>query len=119
MRTLSNTAVMENISIPSEFVARKATVGLRDLAVKIYADGADKAAMLELYTDPLVKGFTTNPTLMRKSGVSDYCAFAREMLQLIPDRPISLEVFADEFVEMEQQALEIASWGENINVKIP
>lgn len=119
MRTLSDTAVMENISTPSEFVARKATVGLPDLAVKIYADGADKAAMLELYTDPLVKGFTTNPTLMRKSGVSDYCAFAREMLQLIPDRPISFEVFADEFVEMEQQALEIASWGENINVKIP
>jgi transaldolase len=90
-----------------------------NLRVKIYADGADKAAMLEMYADPRVQGFTTNPTLMRKSGVNDYCAFAREMLQLIPDRPISFEVFADEFDEMEQQALEIASWGGNVIVKIP
>lgn len=101
--------------------ATAATVGngLGRLHTKIYADGADKAAMLEIYADPLIKGFTTNPTLMRKSGVSDYCAFARELLQLIPDRPISFEVFADEFEEMEEQALEIASWGSNVWVKIP
>lgn len=90
-----------------------------NLKVKIYADGADKAAMLELYANPVVKGFTTNPTLMRKSGVRDYRAFAREMVELIPDRPISFEVFADDFGEMEQQAVEIASWGENVYVKIP
>jgi len=89
------------------------------LKVKIYADGADKAAMLEMYANPLVNGFTTNPTLMRKSGVTDYCAFAREMLDLIRDRPISFEVFADDFGEMEEQALEIASWGKNVIVKIP
>jgi transaldolase len=89
------------------------------LKVKIYADGADKAAMLEMYANPLVSGFTTNPTLMRKSGVSDYCSFAREILESIPDRPISFEVFADEFAEMEQQALEISSWGKNVIVKIP
>jgi transaldolase len=89
------------------------------LKIKIYADGADKDAMLEMYANPLVSGFTTNPTLMRKSGVSDYRSFAREILQLIPDRPISFEVFADEFAEMEQQALEISSWGENVIVKIP
>jgi transaldolase len=89
------------------------------LKIKIYADGADKADMLEMYANPLVSGFTTNPTLMRKSGVSDYRSFAREILQLIPDRPISFEVFADEFAEMEQQALEIASWGKNVIIKIP
>ena len=89
------------------------------LKTKIYADGADKAAMLEMYANPLVSGFTTNPTLMRKSGIKDYCAFAREMLDLIRDRPISLEVFADGFEEMEDQALEIASWGKNVIVKIP
>jgi transaldolase len=90
-----------------------------NLRVKIYADGADKAAMLEMYADPRVQGFTTNPTLMRKSGVSDYCAFARDILRLIPDRPISFEVFADDFDEMEVQAREIASWGPNVVVKIP
>jgi transaldolase len=87
--------------------------------VKLFADGADKAAMVELYADPRVKGFTTNPTLMRKSGITDYCAFAHEILQLIRDRPISFEVFADDFEEMERQALEIASWGENVYVKVP
>jgi transaldolase len=93
--------------------------GLADLKVKIYADGADKATMLDMYANPHIQGFTTNPTLMRKSGVVDYRAFAREVLQLIPDRPISFEVFADDFSEMEEQALEIASWGENVIVKIP
>jgi transaldolase len=90
-----------------------------NLRVKIFADGADKASMLEMYSDPRIVGFTTNPTLMRKAGVADYVTFAKEVLQLIPDRPISFEVFADEFDEMEQQALEIASWSPNTIVKIP
>lgn len=90
-----------------------------ELRVKLFADGADKAGMLEMYRHPLIKGFTTNPTLMRKAGVVDYVAFAREMLREIPDRPISFEVFADDFDGMERQALEISSWGENVYVKIP
>ena len=92
---------------------------LSGLKVKLFADGADKAGMLEMYANPLIRGFTTNPTLMRKAGVLDYQSFAKEMVAAIPDRPISFEVFADEFNEMERQALEISSWGENINVKIP
>ena len=92
---------------------------LEDLNVKIFADGADIAGMLEMYRNPLIKGFTTNPTLMRKAGVDDYRAFALSVLSEIPDRPVSFEVFADEFKEMESQALEIASWGENVYVKIP
>jgi transaldolase len=90
-----------------------------DLKVKLFADGADKAGMLEMYRKPFVKGFTTNPTLMRKAGVSDYRGFAREVLEAIPDRPISFEVFSDDFDEMERQAREIATWGENVYVKIP
>lgn len=90
-----------------------------NLRVKIFADGADKAAMLELYAKPWVSGFTTNPTLMRKAGIRDYEAFGRDILAAIPDRPISLEVFADEFSEMERQARIITSWGENVYVKIP
>jgi transaldolase len=89
------------------------------LSVKIFADGADLASMLELYRKPYIKGFTTNPTLMRKAGISDYRGFAHEVLAAIPDRPISFEVFSDEFPEMERQATEIASWGENVYVKIP
>ncbi len=92
---------------------------LADLSVKIFADGADKAGMIELHRNPLIKGFTTNPTLMRKAGVSDYRAFAHEIIAAIPDRPISFEVFSDEFDEMERQALEISSWGDNVYVKIP
>lgn len=92
---------------------------LSELSVKIFADGAAKAGMIEMYGNPLIKGFTTNPTLMCKAGVCDYQGFAREIVAAIPDRPISFEVFADEFEEMERQALEISSWGENINVKIP
>jgi len=92
---------------------------LSDLKVKIFADGADKTGMLEMYANPLIKGFTTNPTLMCKAGVCDYQAFAREIVAAIPDRPISFEVFADDFAEMERQALEISSWGANINIKIP
>ncbi len=93
--------------------------GVSDLKVKLFADGADKAGMLEMYRKPFVKGFTTNPTLMRKAGVSDYRGFAREVLEAIPDRPISFEVFSDEFDEMERQAREIATWGPNVYVKIP
>ncbi len=89
------------------------------LNVKIYADGADRPTMLEMHANPLIAGFTTNPTLMRKSGVSDYKAFARDILQRIPDRPVSFEVCADDFEEMERQAAEIASWGDNVLVKIP
>jgi len=90
-----------------------------NLNVKLFADGADLAGMKEMYANPIIKGFTTNPTLMRKAGIQDYKAFAREVLEAIPDRPISFEVFADEFEEMEHQALEIASWGKNVSVKIP
>lgn len=90
-----------------------------DLRVKVFADGADKDGMLEMYRDPLIAGFTTNPTLMRKAGIRDYRSFAQEILAAIPDRPISFEVFADEFPDMERQAQEIRSWGENVYVKIP
>jgi transaldolase len=90
-----------------------------ELKVKIFADGADKKGMLEMYAKPFIRGFTTNPTLMRKAGVSDYRAFAKEIVAAIPDRPISFEVFSDEFAEMEVQAKEIATWGKNVNVKIP
>jgi transaldolase len=90
-----------------------------DLKIKLFADGADKAAMLALYRNPLISGFTTNPTLMHKAGISDYESFARDILSEIRDRPISLEVFADEFDEMERQARLIASWGPNVYVKIP
>ena len=92
---------------------------VEDLKVKIFADGADKAGMLEMYAKPFVKGLTTNPTLMRKAGITDYKAFSLDILKAIPDRPISLEVFSDEFEDMERQALEIASWGDNVYVKIP
>ena len=89
------------------------------LSVKIFADGAELAGMKGLYRQPFVKGFTTNPTLMRTAGVSDYRLFARQVLEAIPDRPISFEVFSDEFTEMERQAREIAGWGPNVYVKIP
>jgi len=89
------------------------------LTVKIFADGADRAGMLEMYQNPLIKGFTTNPTLMRKAGVTDYEAFARDILRAIPDRPISFEVFSDDFPEMIRQGRRIAAWGENVYVKIP
>jgi transaldolase len=92
---------------------------LEQLRVKIFADGADKAGMLEMHAKPYIKGLTTNPTLMRKAGISDYRAFAREILELIRDKPISFEVFSDDFQEMERQAMEIASWGRNVYVKIP
>ena len=92
---------------------------LNDLSVKIFADGADVAGMLEMYARPYIKGFTTNPTLMRKAGVKDYRAFAKSVVAAISDRPVSFEVLSDEFDEMERQAREIASWGQNVYVKIP
>ncbi len=92
---------------------------LEDLAVKLFADGAEIATMLDLYKNPLIKGFTTNPTLMKKSGITVYRKFALEILQAIPDRPISFEVFSDELTEMKRQALAINAWAENVYVKIP
>ncbi|MCU0246704.1 MAG: transaldolase, partial [Bryobacter sp.] len=89
------------------------------LKVKLYADGAEKGPMLEMYALPYISGFTTNPTLMKKAGIRDYEAFAREILAAIPDRPISLEVFADDFAEMERQGRKLATLGPNVYVKIP
>jgi len=90
-----------------------------NLNVKIFADGADKEGMLEMNNNPLIKGLTTNPTLMRKAGITDYCSFAKDILMHIKEKPISFEVFADEFDEIERQANIIATWGKNVNVKIP
>ncbi|MEN6373318.1 MAG: transaldolase [Smithella sp.] len=90
-----------------------------DLRVKIFADGADKAGMIEMAAKPFIKGLTTNPTLMRKAGITDYRAFAQEILKDIKDKPISFEVFSDDFAEMERQAIQIASWADNVYVKIP
>ena len=92
---------------------------LADLRVKIFADGADRAGMLSLYAKPFIQGFTTNPTLMRKAGVSDYETFTRQLLECVPDRPVSIEVFADDFADMVRQARIIASWGPNAVVKVP
>jgi transaldolase len=92
---------------------------INELKVKIFADGANQRDILDLYRKPYIKGFTTNPTLMRKAGISDYRAFATEILAHIPDRPFSFEVFSDEFDEMEEQALEITTWGSQVYVKIP
>lgn len=89
------------------------------LKIKLFADGADIDGMAEMANNPLIKGFTTNPTLMRKVGIRDYEAFARDVLKVIPDRPVSFEVFADDFPTMEKQAMTIATWGRNVNVKIP
>lgn len=92
---------------------------LAELKVKLFADGADRKGMLELYANPLIQGLTTNPTLMRKAGVTDYEAFAKDILQVIRDKPISFEVFSDEFPEMRRQALKLSSWQANVYVKIP
>jgi transaldolase len=92
---------------------------LNNLRVKLFADGADLGAIEQLAADPVIRGFTTNPTLMRKAGITDYSAFAQDVLRLVPDRPISFEVFSDDFAEMELQAYAIASWGPNVFVKIP
>jgi len=92
---------------------------LSQLKVKIFADGADKAAMLDMYAKPYIRGLTSNPTLMRKSGIANYRAFAKDILSHINDKPVCFEVLADEFAEMEHQALEIAGWADNVYVKIP
>jgi len=89
------------------------------LKVQIFADGADKAGMLEMYKKSFIKGLTTNPTLMKKAGIKDYEAFAKDILLEVKDKSISFEVFSDDLDEMEKQALKIATWGENVYVKIP
>jgi transaldolase len=92
---------------------------LQGLAVRIFADGADRSGMLKLAADPLIQGLTTNPTLMKKAGISNYEQFAQEILGVIRDKPISFEVFSDEPAEMRRQARKIAAWGDNVYVKIP
>jgi transaldolase len=92
---------------------------VEELKVQIFADGADKSGMLDMYEKPYIKGLTTNPTLMKKAGITDYRAFCKDILTVINDKPLSFEVFSDDFTEMERQAMEIASWGENVYVKIP
>jgi transaldolase len=92
---------------------------LQELTIQLYADGADRAGILELYAKPYIRGLTTNPSLMRKAGIKDYEAFARDILGTVTAKPLSLEVFSDEFPEMRRQALRLASWGANVYVKIP
>jgi transaldolase len=92
---------------------------LADLQIKIFADGADQKGIFDLYANPLIKGLTTNPTLMRKVGIADYEAFAKEILKTVTEKPISLEVFSDDFPEMRRQALKINGWQSNVYVKIP
>jgi transaldolase len=92
---------------------------IANLKIKLFADGADRDHIMRLSTNPLIRGFTTNPTLMRSAGVKDYESFAHEVLEVVKDRPVSFEVFADEFPEMERQAHKIASWADNVYVKIP
>jgi transaldolase len=92
---------------------------ISELKIKLFADGADRAQIVAAQANPLISGFTTNPTLMHAAGVRDYEAFAHEVLEVVTERPISFEVFADEFCEMERQAHKIASWAENVYVKIP
>ncbi len=94
-------------------------ISLSQLTVKIFADGADRAAMLDMSSRPYIKGLTTNPTLMRKAGIADYRAFAKDVLSQIRDKPVCFEVLADDFADMERQALEIAGWADNVYVKIP
>lgn len=92
---------------------------LHDLKIHIYADGADRAGILELYAKPYIKGLTTNPSLMKKAGIRDYEAFARDILETVTAKPISFEVLSDDFAEMRRQALKIRSWGDNVYVKVP
>src|SRR5437870_4507905 len=92
---------------------------MRELKVKLFADGAELKVIAEMNRNPLIMGFTTNPTLMRKAGIADYKAFSLEVLKIVPDKPVSFEVFSDDFKEMEEQAYKIASWGKNVYVKIP
>lgn len=92
---------------------------IHDLRIQIFADGADRDGMLDMYEKPYIKGLTTNPTLMKKAGITEYAAFCKDILTQIKDKPLSFEVFSDDFDEMERQAMEIASWGDNVYVKIP
>jgi transaldolase len=92
---------------------------LNDLKIQLYADGADKAGILSLYSKPYIKGLTTNPSLMKKAGIHDYEAFAKDILLTVTAKPVSLEVFTDEFDEMKRQALKITAWGSNVYTKIP
>jgi len=92
---------------------------LNDLNVQLYADGADKAGILELYAKAHIKGLTTNPSLMKKACIKDYAAFAKDILQTVTAKPISLEVFTDDIVDMKRQALKISSWASNVYTKIP
>lgn len=92
---------------------------LNDLKIQLYADGADKAGILDLYAKPYIKGLTTNPSLMKKAGIKDYEAFAKDILQSVTAKPISLEVFTDDLVDMKRQALKISAWGQNVYTKIP
>ncbi len=94
-------------------------ITLESIPIKTFADGADKKSLLELYAQPHIKGLTTNPTLMRKAGITNYETFAKEILQTVKDKPISFEVFSDDFSEMRRQALKIATWQKNVYVKIP
>jgi transaldolase len=95
------------------------TISVENLKIKLFADGADLDGMLEMNSKPYIKGLTTNPTLMRKAGIKNYRGFASEVLSQITEKPISFEIFSDKFDEMKNHALEIASWGENVFVKIP
>jgi transaldolase len=92
---------------------------LNNLKIRLFADGADKTGILDLYGKPYIKGLTTNPTLMKKAGIKDYEVFAKDILKTVTAKPISLEVLSDEFPEMKRQALKIAVWGGNVYVKIP
>jgi len=92
---------------------------LSELKIKIFADGAEKKGIIDIYHDPLIKGLTTNPTLMRKAGIGDYEAFSKDILQTVTEKPISLEVFSDDFPEMRRQAIKINGWQSNVYVKIP
>jgi transaldolase len=114
----AQTIAMPPATMPAE-VNLEPSHPLQRLAVKIFADGADRAGMVNLYESPLIAGMTTNPTLMRKAGISDYEAFARDILRVITNKPISFEVFSDEPAEMRRQAMRIASWASNVYVKIP
>ena len=100
-------------------ITNRMSKSLKDLKVQIFADGADKAGMLSLYANPLIKGLTTNPSLMKKAGITDFEAFAKDILQTIKDKPISLEVFTDDLSEMKRQALKITKWAPNVYTKIP
>jgi transaldolase len=100
-------------------LSNSTVISLNSLKIQIYADGADKAGILDLYAKPYIKGLTTNPSLMMKAGIKDYEAFARDILRTVTAKPISLEVFSDELSEMKRQALKLAAWGKNVYVKIP